>query len=217
MIESCTYVCSRTRPGSIAIDNQCGAAGCHVALPLVAVLRHTHQRLPVSLVSIGPEGVATASHEGNIHRYIFQPPASPSNVDSHLRRIFSRTADDTDLGRSQGRDKAQNGSSAGNEGAPQGLAGSKCVGKERGHIADRLESSTASPGCLGSSIAHQGAGSLEVATSPVLLMDVNLPVQRGSALPARHHLDIQWMVYLHLWSSTSHSVWGETGNPSSIR
>lgn len=138
-------------------------------LPLVAVLRHMHQRLPVSLVSIGPQGVATASHEGNIHRYMYQPPASPSTTDSHLRRIFSRSADSSSLGRSQGENKAQEeGTFAGSGGALKGLAGSNCVEGERGHVADTLESRqglTAGRACQGSDVAHQGADFPEVITS----------------------------------------------------
>lgn len=58
-------------------------------MPLIAVLKHAHQKLPVSLVSIRAERpVRTSSHEGNIHHYVFQPPASPSSTDRHLHSRF---------------------------------------------------------------------------------------------------------------------------------
>lgn len=136
-------------------------------MSLVAVLRHTHQRLPVSLVSIGPQGVATASHEGNIHRYMYKPPVSPSTTDnSHPCRISS-IAENSDADRSQRQRKAQERSFAGSEGATQGLAGRPPVDKEEVHVADALEGMqglAAGLACPGSDTAHQGVGSPEVTT-----------------------------------------------------
>ncbi|BDA49006.1 probable WD repeat-containing protein 6 at N-terminal half [Coccomyxa sp. Obi] len=184
--------------------------GGHAPLPLVAVLRHTHQRLPVSLVSIGPEGVATASHEGNIHRYLYQAPASPSTTDSHLRRIFGKSADDLCLGRPQGRNKAQEGSAAGHEGATQGLAGSHCVGKEKDHPADTSETMQGlivSPARQESDVAQPGSGSPEVDAlllanveriNALTVVDTEESLPGPSGMPDRilsgFHAD-DWIVY----------------------
>lgn len=60
-------------------------------LPLVAVEKHAHQRLPVSLIRISPGGtVATASHEGAIHHHQFTQPDSPDALDSRLRIIHGK-------------------------------------------------------------------------------------------------------------------------------
>ena len=159
------------------------------------MLRHTHQRLPVSLVSIGPQGVATASHEGNIHRYMYKPPASPSTTDnSHPRRISS-TAANSDADRSQRQLKAQEGSFAGSEGATQ--AGRTPIDKEGVHVADALESMqglAAGLACPGSDTAHQGAGSPEVC----LLVDVTVPCALCYALHERHPLGVAVMVCTEL-------------------
>lgn len=158
--------------------------GGHAALPLVAVLRHTHQRLPVSLVSISAQGVATASHEGNIHRYMYQPPASPSTTDSHLRRTYSRSADDSGSGKSRREEVAQEGSFAGVEGATQELAESNCGAEEGGHAADTpdsMQGSTASPVRQEVENNHEGAASPEVHTSPAMPVIVSLLYAFGSA------------------------------------
>ena len=58
-------------------------------LPLVAVCRRAHQKLPVSLVSIRPGGVVdTASHEGNINHYHYRRPAQTAAADARLRAKF---------------------------------------------------------------------------------------------------------------------------------
>ena len=62
--------------------------GCR-QLPLVAVCQRAHQKLPVSLVRIRPNGVVdTASHEGNINHYQYRRPALPAAADARLRALY---------------------------------------------------------------------------------------------------------------------------------
>ena len=83
-------------------------------MPLIAVLKHAHQSLPVSLVSISPEGsVATGSHEGSIQHYMLTPPACTSKTDSRLRSMFEKGVGDRSeqcasegVGRSEGQEAA---------------------------------------------------------------------------------------------------------------
>lgn len=93
-------------------------AGSHAKMPLIAVLKHAHQSLPVSLVSISPEGsVATASHEGNIQHYMFTPPASPSSTDRTLRSVLDRNVGSSGPeGVSEGGGHAQGVEAAGSNG-----------------------------------------------------------------------------------------------------
>lgn len=93
-------------------------AGSHAKMPLIAVLKHAHQSLPVSLVSISPEGsLATASHEGNIQHYMFSPPASPSSTDRTLRSKFDRNMGSSGPeGVSEGGGHAEGAEAAGSDG-----------------------------------------------------------------------------------------------------
>ena len=79
-------------PGVTTVRVLCAGTGCR-QLPLVALRKQAHQKLPVSLVSIRPNGVVeTASHEGNINHYHYRRPASPAAADACLCAIFGAPA-----------------------------------------------------------------------------------------------------------------------------
>ena len=72
-------------------------------LHLVALRKRAHQKLPVSLVCIGPGGgVDTASHQGCINHYRYRQPASPAAVDAHLRARFGSKQAPAKAGRDAG-------------------------------------------------------------------------------------------------------------------
>jgi hypothetical protein len=58
-------------------------------LPLIALHKRAHHKLPVSMVAIrGSGAVDTASHQGSINHYQYSRPADPCQVDGVLRARF---------------------------------------------------------------------------------------------------------------------------------